>query len=172
MDKCKEYEATVRDYIAMASDNPQLQTAYQKGTAIVDNNNFKRSRFQGRRIGNRNRSSSHSGSRECKTLTCKCKQSGFTKHTTSDGSCPAIKVTWATMNQFTLKRRHNRTRNQEEAKAARTIANMTATVLLDIQQCQDPTNIEQVQMQSLSRQQNNWRQISIESSLSMSALSL
>ena len=93
MDKCKEYEATVRDYIAMASNNSQLQTAYQKGTATVDNNNFKRSRFQGRRRGNRNRSSSHSGSRECKTLTSKCKQCGFTKHTTSDGSCPAIKVT-------------------------------------------------------------------------------
>ena len=27
MDKCKEYEATVRDYIAMANDNSQLQTA-------------------------------------------------------------------------------------------------------------------------------------------------
>ena len=71
------------------------------------------------------------------------------------------------MNQFALKRRHNRTRNQEEAKAARTMANMTstvllntmtnmtATVLLDIQQHQDPTNTEQVQMQSLSGQQNN-----------------
>ena len=71
------------------------------------------------------------------------------------------------MNQFALKRRNNRTRNQEEAKVARTMADMTtavlldtmadmtATVLLDVQQHQDPTNTEQVQMQSLSRQQNN-----------------
>ena len=28
MDKCKEYEATVRDYVAMANDNSQLQSAY------------------------------------------------------------------------------------------------------------------------------------------------
>ena len=54
------------------------------------------------------------------------------------------------MNQFALKRRHNRTRNQEEAKAARTMADMTATVLLNVQQHLDPTNTEQVQMQSLS----------------------
>ena len=27
MNKCKEYEANVRDYIAMANDNSQLQTA-------------------------------------------------------------------------------------------------------------------------------------------------
>ena len=32
MDKCKEYEATVRDYVAMANDNSQLQpsTRYSK----------------------------------------------------------------------------------------------------------------------------------------------
>ena len=71
-----------------ASDNSELQTAYQKGTATVDNNSFKMSRFQGRRRGNRNRSSSHSGSRDHKNLTSKCKRCGFTKHTTSDGSCP------------------------------------------------------------------------------------
>ena len=36
MDKCTEYEATVRDYVAMANDNSQLQTAYQKGIGNVD----------------------------------------------------------------------------------------------------------------------------------------
>ena len=41
MDKCKEYEATVRDYVAMANDNSQLQTAYQQGTASLDHNSFK-----------------------------------------------------------------------------------------------------------------------------------
>ena len=60
MDKCKEYEATVRDYVAMASDNTQLQTAYQQGTASLDSNAFRRNKFKGR--GNQNRS--NSGSRE------------------------------------------------------------------------------------------------------------
>ena len=41
MNKCKEYEATVRDYIAMANDNSQLQTAYQQGTASLDHNSLK-----------------------------------------------------------------------------------------------------------------------------------
>ena len=36
MDKCKEHEAAVRDYVAMASDNPQLHTAFQQGTANLD----------------------------------------------------------------------------------------------------------------------------------------
>ena len=39
MDKCKEHEAAVRDYVAMASDNPQLHTAFQQGTANLDSNN-------------------------------------------------------------------------------------------------------------------------------------
>ena len=42
MDKCKEYEATVRDYLAMANDNSQLQTAYQQGSASLDHNSFKK----------------------------------------------------------------------------------------------------------------------------------
>ena len=41
MDKCKEYEATVRDYIFMANDNSQLQTAYIKG-----NNQFRQQQLQ------------------------------------------------------------------------------------------------------------------------------
>ena len=36
IDKCKKYEASVRDYIMMASDNSQLQTVYQQGSASVD----------------------------------------------------------------------------------------------------------------------------------------
>ena len=61
MDKCKEYEATVRDYIFMANDNSQLQTAYQKGTTSLDSNSFKKhNRHKSRPRRNR----SHSGSRE------------------------------------------------------------------------------------------------------------
>ena len=48
MDKCKEYEATVRDYVAMANDNSQLQTAYQQGTASLDHNSLKKQKFTGR----------------------------------------------------------------------------------------------------------------------------
>ena len=36
VDKCKEHEASVRDYIMMASDNSQLKTVYQQGSATVD----------------------------------------------------------------------------------------------------------------------------------------
>ena len=54
MGKCKEYEATVRGYIAMAIDNSQLQTAYQQGTASLDHNSFKKQKLTGR--GKRNRS--------------------------------------------------------------------------------------------------------------------
>ena len=54
MNECKEYEATVRDYIAMANDNSQLQTAYQQGTASLDHNSLKKQKFTGR--GSRNRS--------------------------------------------------------------------------------------------------------------------
>ena len=57
----KEYEATVGDYIAMANDNSQLQTAYQQGSASLDHNSFKKQKFTGR--GSRNRS--NSSSREC-----------------------------------------------------------------------------------------------------------
>ena len=42
IDKCKEHEASVRDYIRMASDNSQLKTAYQQGSATVDEKTFKR----------------------------------------------------------------------------------------------------------------------------------
>ena len=93
MDKCKEYEATVRDYIAMANDNSQLQTAYQQGSASLDHNSFKKQKFTGRGIRNR----SNSGLRECrpqnKPIGTKCKRCGFEHHTTTDGSCPALKST-------------------------------------------------------------------------------
>ena len=93
MDKCKEYEATVRDYIAMANDNSQLQTAYQQGTASLDHNSLKKQKFTGR--GRRNRS--NSGSRERRPQNkpngTKCKRCGFEHHTTTDGSCPALKST-------------------------------------------------------------------------------
>ena len=63
MDKCKEYEATVRDYIFMANDNSQLQTAYQRRTTSLDGNDFKKhNRHKSRARRNR----SHSGSREHK----------------------------------------------------------------------------------------------------------
>ena len=75
--------------VTIPSCKQHTRKAQQQWITIIS----KRSRFQGRRRGNRNRSSSHSGSREHKTLTSKCKQCGFTKHTTSGGSCPAIKVT-------------------------------------------------------------------------------
>ena len=42
IDKCKEHEAQVRDCILMANDNSQLQTAYQQGTATVDEKTFKK----------------------------------------------------------------------------------------------------------------------------------
>ena len=91
MDKCKEYEATVRDYVAMANDNSQLQTAYQQGTASLDHNSLKKQKFTGR--GRRNRS--NSGSRERRPQNkpngTKCKRCGFERHTTTDGSCPALK---------------------------------------------------------------------------------
>ena len=93
MDKCKEYEATVRDYVAMANDNSQLQTAYQQGTASLDHNSLKKQKFTGR--GRRNRS--NSGSRERRPQNkpngTKCKRCGFERHTTTDGSCPALKST-------------------------------------------------------------------------------
>ena len=93
MDKCKEYEATVRDYVAMANDNSQLQIAYQQGTASLDHNSLKKQKFTGR--GRRNRS--NSGSRERRPQNkpngTKCKRCGFEHHTTTDGSCPALKST-------------------------------------------------------------------------------
>ena len=62
MDNCKEYEATVCDYIAEASDNSQLQTAFQQGSVNVDSYNFKQNKYKD--MGRRNRSSSYSSSRE------------------------------------------------------------------------------------------------------------
>ena len=61
MDKCKEHEATVRDFIAMASNNSQLQTAYQQGTANVDEKTFRRKQH---RHTQQNNSENRSGSRE------------------------------------------------------------------------------------------------------------
>ena len=93
MDKCKGYDATVQDYIAMANDNSQLQTGYQQGSASLDHNSFKKQKFTGR--GRRNRS--NSGSRECRPQNkpngTKCKRCGFEHLTTTDGSCPALKST-------------------------------------------------------------------------------
>ena len=61
MDKCKEYEAAVCDYVAMASDNSHLQTAFQQGTVSVNNNYFKMKKSRG---SGRRRNSSHSNSRD------------------------------------------------------------------------------------------------------------
>ena len=89
MDKCTEYEVTIRDYICMANDNSQLQTAYQQGTASLDSNSFKKHSNKHKSRPRRNRS--HSGSRVHKTATpkhtggSKCKRCGFKHHTTSDG---------------------------------------------------------------------------------------
>ena len=94
IDKCKEHEAQVRDYILMANDNSQLQTAYQQGTTTVDEKTFKK-RHQ--KYGQKQRSRSHSGSRERFSRPpkqkSKCKWCGFEKHTTPDGKCPALKST-------------------------------------------------------------------------------
>ena len=97
MDKCKEYEATVRDYKSMANNNSQLQTAHQQGTASLDSNSFKKHNNKHKSRPRRNRS--HSGSRECKvapskhTGGSKCKRCGFEHHTISDGSWPVLKTT-------------------------------------------------------------------------------
>ena len=104
MDKCKEYEATVRDYICMVNDNSQLQTAYQQGTASLDSNSFKKHNNRHKSRPRRNRS--HSGSREHKpapskhTGGSKCKRCGFEHHTTSDRSCPALKTTCGFCNRI------------------------------------------------------------------------
>ena len=99
MDKCKEYEATVQDYIVMANDNSQLQTAYQQGSASLDHNSFKKQKFTGR--GRRN--GSNSGSREHrpqnKPNRTKCKRCGFEHHTTPDGSCVNM---WILQDSWTL----------------------------------------------------------------------
>ena len=77
----------------MANDNSQLQTAYQQGSASLDHNSFNKQKFAGR--GKRNRS--NSGSRERRPQNkpngTKCKRCGFEHHTTTDGSCPALKST-------------------------------------------------------------------------------
>ena len=90
IDKCKEHEATVRDYIVMASNNSQLQTAYQQGSATVDEKTFKR---RPQKYNRKHRSRSRSGSKErhSKHPKSKCKRCGFEKHTTADGRCPAMK---------------------------------------------------------------------------------
>ena len=92
IDKCKEHEASVRDYIMMASDNSQLKTAYQQGSATVDEKTFKRKQ---QKFGRKQRSRSRSGSRERSTTPfkprSKCKRCGFERHTTQDGKCPALK---------------------------------------------------------------------------------
>ena len=92
IDKCREHEATVRDYIVMASNNSQLQTAYQQGSATIDEKTFKRKQYK---YNPKHRSRSHSGSRERHRKPpkhkSKCKRCGFEKHTTPDGKCPALK---------------------------------------------------------------------------------
>ena len=86
MDNCNEYKAAVCDYVTMASDNSHLQTAFQQGTASVDNNYFKGNKSR----GGGKRSSSHSNSRERSKPHAKpkskCKRCGFEKHITTDGS--------------------------------------------------------------------------------------
>ena len=93
IDKCKEHEASVRDYIMMASDNSQLKTAYQQGSATVDEKTFKRKQ---QKFGHKQRSRSRSGSRQRSTTPfkprSKCKRCGFERHTTQDGKCPALKA--------------------------------------------------------------------------------
>ena len=61
IDKCREHEATVRDYIVMASNNSQLQTAYQQGSATIDEKTFRRKQYK---YNPKHRSRSRSGSRE------------------------------------------------------------------------------------------------------------
>ena len=94
IERCREYEATVRDYIAMKSDNSHLQTAYQEGehSATVEHNAFRRKQNRGRKQ-QRFRSNSGSRERNPKHKGTKCKRCGFEKHTTSDGSCPALNST-------------------------------------------------------------------------------
>ena len=68
VDKCKEHEASVRDYIMMASDNSQLKTVYQQGSATVDEKTFKRKQ---QKFGRKHRSQSRSGSWERSTTPFK-----------------------------------------------------------------------------------------------------
>ena len=49
VDKCKEHEASVRDYIMMASDNSKLKTVYQQGSVTVHEKTFKRKQQKFRR---------------------------------------------------------------------------------------------------------------------------
>ena len=76
----------------MASDNSQLKTVYQQGSAIVNEKTFKRKQ---QKFGCKHRSRSRSGSRERSTTPSKprskCKRCGFERHTTQDGKCPALK---------------------------------------------------------------------------------
>ena len=77
----------------MASDNSQLKTVYQQGSATVDEKTFKRKQ---QKFGRKHRSRSRSGSRE-RSITpfkprSKCKRCGFERHTTQDGKCPALKA--------------------------------------------------------------------------------
>ena len=53
VDKSKEHEASVRDYITMASDNSQLKTVYQQGSATVVEKTFKRKQ---QKFGHKHRS--------------------------------------------------------------------------------------------------------------------
>ena len=93
MNKCKEYEETVWDYVNMASDNAQLQTAYQQGMASLDSNQFYR-RHQYKQCRHRNSSCSYSGEwngwHKKTGKSSKCKQCDFEQHTNSDGTCPAL----------------------------------------------------------------------------------
>ena len=132
MEKCKEYEATVRGYICMANDNSQLQTTYQQGAASLDSNSFKKHTNKHKSKFRSNRS--HSGSRECKPATpkhtggSKCKRCGFEHHTTPDGSCQHWRqlVDFATelviMNQHASPNAQNR---REKLEADRNLTVLT-----------------------------------------------
>ena len=76
----------------MANDNSQLKTAYQQGSATVDEKTFKRKQ---QKFEHKQRSRSRSGSWERSTTPfkprSKCKRCGFERHITQDGKCPALK---------------------------------------------------------------------------------
>ena len=78
----------------MAADNSQLQTAYQQGSANVDQNSFRRGRQKGNLkdetevlatlvLGKENPPQSRNAATNAYNVD--------SKHTTNDGSCPALK---------------------------------------------------------------------------------
>ena len=113
----------------MASDNSQLQTAYQQGTASLDSNSFKKYNNKHKSRPRQNRS--HSGSREHKpapskhTGGSKCKRCGFEHHTTSDGSCPALKTTCGFCNRIGHYESACITKRTEQKKESRKLTVLT-----------------------------------------------